>query len=302
MSDTAQIYDQGYRRYEGERTGLTGAVRTLITHSIRHALGIGRSAKFKTIPVLVIIFAYLPAVAFVGLAALLPEDLVAEGVLPTYAGYYSYVVGAIYLFAAFVAPLLLCTDRRTGMLGVYLASPLNRVTYLLGKALATLILLLIVTLGPPLLMLVAFSLESVGPAGFIEWIRVFLQIVVSSLVIGLLFSSVSLAVAAATDRWVVATAAAVLIMPGSAILTDALVYGAGLTDTLHLLNIPNMPRELIYRIHDEARAGSGSPLGDASLWTEREVSTWSLWASWCVYMTATIGFIWFRYRKLLVRR
>ncbi len=293
--NSAQIFDQGYRRYDGPRTGFRGSMRTMVTHSLRHALGLGRSARFKIIPAAVVIFAYLPAAAFIGMAALLPEDLAAEGLLPTYAGYYSYIVGAIYLFAGFVAPLLLCTDRRTGLLGVYLASPLNRPSYLLGKALATLILLLLVTLGPPLLMLIAFTLESTGPDGFVEWIEVFAKIVLSSLVMGAMFAVVAMAVSAATDRWVVATAAVILIMPGSAIVTDVLVNEADLNSALRLFNIPNLPRELIFRIHGEATGG-------ASLWRPQENSTWTLWAAWFGYIATGVGFIWARYRKLLVRR
>lgn len=294
--DRAQIFDQGYRRYDGPRTGFTGALRSMVVHSMRHALGLGRSARFKVIPFTVIIFAYLPAVAFIGLAALLPENLQTEGILPTYAGYYGYVVGAIYLFAAFVAPLLLCTDRRTSLLGVYLASPLNRPTYLLGKAIATVLLLLLVTFGPPLMMLIAFSLESAGPAGFIEWIEVFGKILLSSLVIGVMYAAISLAIASATDRWVVATAAVTLLLPGSAIVTDVLVWEAELNPVLHLFNIPNLPRELIFRIHGEGGFGSDS------LWRRSENSTWSLWAAWFGYMTTSVSFIWLRYRRLLVRR
>ena len=142
MTD-AQIFDRGYRKYDGERTGLMGAFRTLVRHSVGHALGLRRSARYKVVPVLIIVAAYLPAAVFIGVAALLPNDI-EEGFLPTYAGYYGFVIAAIYLLAGFVTPELLCPDRRTGMLGVYLASPLNRPTYLVGKALAVLILLMIV--------------------------------------------------------------------------------------------------------------------------------------------------------------
>ena len=130
----AQIFDRGYRRYTGERTGMSGSVRTLVRHSLRHALGLGRAARFKVVPVGVILMAYLPAAVFVGAAALIPVNT--EDFLPTYAGYYGFVAATIYLLAGFVSPELLCADRRTGLLGVYLASPLNRPFYLIGKAIA----------------------------------------------------------------------------------------------------------------------------------------------------------------------
>jgi len=54
MSDLAaqdaQIYERGYRRYEGERTGVPGAVKTLVAHSVRAVLGLGRSARHKIMP------------------------------------------------------------------------------------------------------------------------------------------------------------------------------------------------------------------------------------------------------------
>ena len=220
---TAHIYDRGYRKYDGERTGVVGAVKTLVSHSAAHALGLRRSAKYKVVPVLIIVAAYLPAAVFIGIAALVPQEDLQEAFLPTYAGYYGYVIAAIYLLAGFITPELLAPDRRTGMLGVYLASPLNRVTYLVGKAIAVVLLLLIVTFGPPLLMLIAFSLENSGPDGFVEWIKVFGQILAGSAAMGVIFASIGLAISASTDRVVVATATILAVLPASAIATDVLV-------------------------------------------------------------------------------
>ncbi len=293
MTAEAQIYDQGYRRYDGPRGGLGGAMRSLMVHSMRDALGLGRSFRYKVFPFATIIAAYLPAAAFIGISALIPSDSDEfRDFLPSYAGYYNYVIAAIYLFAGFIAPELLCKDRRTGLLGVYLSSPLNRPTYLLGKALTVLGLLLLVTLGPPLLTLIAYSLESVGPDGFVEWMRTLFEIVVSSLVMGVLFAAVALAIASITDRAAVATATVLALFPGSAIVSDVLVDEADLPAVIRLFNLPNLPREIIFRIHGEI--GIWNPYTDNP--------TWTLWAAWLGWIALSVAFIWFRYRKLLVRR
>jgi len=214
-----------------------------------------------------------------------------EDFLPSYADYYGFVAATIYLFAGFISPELLCTERRTGMLGVYLASPLDRPTYLLGKALAVFLLLLLVTLGPPLLMLIAFSLQNLGPDGFAEWMRVFGRILAASAVTGGLYTAVSLAVAATTDRSTTATAAILALIPGSAIITDLLVDIGDVDANVRLANLLFLPRALTYRIHDE-RGG----------WPASINPTWTLWLAVIAWILASIGWVWYRYRTLLVRR
>lgn len=287
----AHIYDRGFRKYDGERTGVTGAIRTLVSHSAAHALGLRRSAKYKVVPVLIIVSAYLPAAVFIGIAALIPDDDLEEAFLPTYAGYYGFVIAAIYLLAGFITPELLAPDRRTGMLGVYLASPLNRATYLLGKAIAVVLLLLIVTFGPPMLMLIAFTLENSGPDGFVEWITVFAQILAGSAAMGVIFASIGLAISASTDRVVVATATILAALPSSAIATDVLVNEAELSPNLRLANLPNLPREIIYRIH-----------GEDGLWGTTDNPTWTIYLAGAAWIAVSLSFVWLRYRRLLVRR
>jgi ABC-2 type transport system permease protein len=287
---TARIHERGYRRYDGRRTGLPGAVWTLVLHSAQRALGLGRPARHKILPAGVAVMAYLPATVFVGLAALLPAAISAEA-LPSYAQYYGFVSAAIMLFAAFVAPELLCTDRRSGMLGLYLASPLDRATYLLAKALAVVGILAIVTLGPPLLMLVALTLEGSGPDGPLGFVTLLGRIVVSGLAVSALHSALSLAVAATTDRRAAATATVVGLLIGTSVITSVLVDNGGFPVWVRLGDLTALPMELVFRVH-----------GEAGNWPADQLPTWSLVAAQVFWVSAAVAWVGDRYRRLGVWR
>jgi len=290
MTNTAQIYDQGYRTYDGPRTGVPGAIRAVVKQSLRHSLGLGRSAVHKILPLAIVMMAYIPAVVFVGLAVLIPVD-VSHRFLPSYAQYYGFVAATIYLLAGLVGPELLCADRRTGMLGVYLASPLSRNTYLISKALSVFIMLLLVTLGPPVLMLIAFSLQDVGPNGFVDWISTFVKIVIASAVVGVFYTAVSLAVAAFTDRRAMASATIMAIIPGSGIFTDRLVLDADLSPWFRMANLLFLPRAIVFRVFRESEG-----------WPAYQNSTLSLWTAFAVIVGSCVLLIWYRYRTLLVTK
>ncbi|MFV0259486.1 MAG: ABC transporter permease [Acidimicrobiales bacterium] len=286
--DVATIYERGYRRYDGPRTGVRGAVRSLVVHSLRHAVGLGRSARHKVVALAIILMAYIPAVIIVGAVAILP---ITQEFLPSYAEYYGTVAATLYLLAGFAAPELLCRDRRTGMLGVYLASPLTRLTYLVGKGTAMVIMMLTVTFGPPLLLLLAHTLQGIGPDGFGNWLEVLWIMIVAGIVIGGLYALIAMAVSASTDRVVVATAAILALIPGSGLVTDALVLEAGLSPQLRLLNLLFLPRALVYRLYH-----------DTGGWPSATNPTWSLWLAILAWAALAVAWIWFCYRRLQVRR
>ena len=67
MSETTTgvIHDIGYQRYTGPRLGRRYAFRSLYTHGVRTAFGLGRSAKAKVFPWIIVGLMTMVAVIFV---------------------------------------------------------------------------------------------------------------------------------------------------------------------------------------------------------------------------------------------
>lgn len=249
----ARILDRGYRKYTGERRGVRGAVVTLWFHSLQRALGLRRSTWAKVLPVGVILVSYVPAIVFIGIVSFIPErDLSADFALPTYGTYFTFIISAMALFVAFVGPEILCTDRRTGMLGLYLASPLTRDSYLVAKALATATVLAFVTIGPPLLMLVAFIIQSEGPDGPLGVVVALLRILGSGLAITTVYTAFSLGVASLTDRKAFATAGLILFFFMTNVIDHVLTGPLGGSQDLMAVNIFTFPIALVEKIHGES--------------------------------------------------
>ncbi|MEM9714852.1 MAG: ABC transporter permease subunit, partial [Actinomycetota bacterium] len=198
------------------------------------------------------LLAYLPAVVFIGLAALFEDDDLRDLVLPTYGEYYGFVTSAIVLFAAIVAPELLCTDRRSGMLGLYLASPLNRDTYLGARALAVGAVMAFVTLGPPLLLLIALSLQGAGPEGVGDTLLVFVRVVGAGVGVAAPVAALTLAVSASTDRRAAASAGIILTILVSSAVANVLIEAADAPDAVGVFDLFGLPFEFANRVHGES--------------------------------------------------
>lgn len=285
----AQIIDRGYRKYDGERSGVTGAVKAVITHSIQRALGMRRTIWAKVLPIATIAFAYVPAIVFVGIIALFPKSQTTSIILPTYGDYYGFVISAIMVFVALVAPEVLCTDRRTGMLGVYLASPLDRNTYLLAKAVSIAAVLSLVCLGPPLLMLLANVLQSTGPTGWSDIATTTWHVLLTGVVLTLLFTGVTMGITSLTDRKFIAMASIILLF----------FVTIGITGTIEGVGGPRgaaafaptlLALEMAQRIH-----GEYSPI-------MRGVPDVTVWISWMAWTFGGFAVAWLRLKKLAVTR
>ncbi|MEA3078537.1 MAG: type transport system permease protein [Actinomycetota bacterium] len=291
MSD-ARILERGYRRYDGPRLGHAHAVRSVIAHTLRRILGLRRPARTKVLPVMSIAFAYLPAIVFVGVIAVLGRfgaKTQARTFVPRYSEYYGFIVSALVLFVAFVAPEALCPDRRSRVLSLYLASPLTRMTYLLSKAAAVFIVLLAVTVGPPLLLLLGLMSQSAGPDGPVAVLQVLLQILAAGVFLATLFTALSMGVASLTDRRAVAAAATVFLVIGAGVVAGTLVFALHGSEGFVVIAIVRSALELVRHI-----------FGDRG--ELRGVGTPALIVGNLAWTLATAAIAVVRYRRLQVTR
>ena len=299
---TARLIDRGYRRYEGARGGVRSAMRTVTALTLQRALGLKRPARAKVFPALAIVLAYLPTAVYVGVTVIgnrlerqgAPGEMIVEQLIPSYASNYGQIVLAIIVIASFVAPEVLCPDRRTGMLGLYLASPLSRASYLLAKGLAVLIVVGMVTIGPPLLLLIGYSTQGYGPDGLAGWFATFGRILGAGLAVSLLYTVLSLAISSITSRKAAASAAFLAVLIGTSGLVGYLVVDAGQSANLGMVNLGTLPYEAVFRIFGEPSelTFNGRP----------ELSTVSVFAAYAAWVIAGLLVITWRYRRLEVTR
>ena len=232
---TAEIFDRGYRKFDGERAGLGQAVRSVSWHTIRSILGIGRKGRHKVFPIIISVIAFLPSVGFLALAVLI-GDLLEGELQPEYWELFGLPIVAVVLFATLVAPEAIVRDRRDGMLRLYLSTPLTKPTYLAAKFIAVMSTMAIVVAGPVLLFLVGNTIQSLGPDGFGEWIEVLVKVVLSSLIIVLFMTSVSLAASSLTDRRAFASVAVLGVIIGVSIVVNIAVERIGVSRNLLVLD------------------------------------------------------------------
>lgn len=284
----AQIFGQGYRPYEGDRAGAGGAVWSVARHSFRAALGLGRPARHKILPVAVALLSFLPAVAMAGVAALLGSTFdSADEFLLAYHEYYGFIGVSLVLYCGLVVPDILVADRRNGMFGLYMSTPLQRWSYLAAKAQAVMMAMAIVTVGPVLVLLLAYTLYGAGPEELSGWTLTLGRILGAGLAYAALYAAVSLAVASLTDRRAIASVGVIGLIIGTSVAASALVEGADMSVQFHLLNLLVMPYNMVEVIFG-AQVSTG---GLTAFEVMRACAGWA--AAGCV----AIGW---RYRRLEV--
>jgi ABC-2 type transport system permease protein len=242
---TAEIFDLGYQRYEGERTGRWARRRAIWRDGLRISLGLGRGAASKIAPWLLIGLALVPMAVLVVLAAFLgsvptdPDDFE----LPSYADYFDYAIIPLGLFAAVIAPLLLCPDRRDGVLALYAARPITPRDYVGSRWAAFFTVSAAVVCVPEAVLYIWNALDARETGTFFEdnW-DVPLRFLLAGMLVAAAFTTLALFTASFTSRRAysaIATLAVLFI--GSAIggiAEDS--FEGGVADVLSLASLPQV--------------------------------------------------------------
>ena len=278
--EAARLLDTGYRPYDGPRSGVPGAVASLVRYSVGRGLGVGRPFGGKVPIGLVMIVAYLPAIALVGVTVV-AGDIFGTPLNESVRDFFGLTTTAVVAFSALVVPELFCTDKRTGMLGRYLSTPLTRWTYLIGKAGALLVLLSIVVMGPPLILLLGLSGVGDELPPLLTVLDLFWRVVVGAALLSLPLAAVGSAVSSLTSRRVVATAIiAVVMLLGTAV--TAVLSETGSPDSVRLFDVVSVAFEMPYRLLLLGTEG-GSDLSSVPLW-----QLLTSWAAWVVLPAAVV--------------
>ena len=95
----------------------------MVRYSVRHTLGLGRPARHKILPWLAVVIALVPAVVFVGLAVVLPFDLITDDILPDYHEYYDFITISLFFYCGIVVPDILVSPTAAADAAVVLVDP-----------------------------------------------------------------------------------------------------------------------------------------------------------------------------------
>ena len=218
-----QVFDLGYLNYDGPREGRDRARKALFVNGIRTCFGLGRGAMAKVLPILFFLAVMAPAAVFSIMAGLFGEMLVDLVDLPGHEDYYQVVSVLLFIFAAIIAPELLCTDRRSGVINLYLVRPLTSNDYILGRWSAFFLVSVVFIYSGQVLLLLGLTLGASEPLEYLKenWLDI-PRFLGAGLAIAVITTTIPLAAASLTDRRAYATVAVIGLFLISTITVGAL--------------------------------------------------------------------------------
>ena len=220
---TGAIHDIGYRHYDGPRLGAAQIRRALFVDTLRGAYGLGRSARSKVMPFVLLGVMVLPALIY-GIVT----GYVGLSELPiAYTEYMFLMQVVVTVFVGAQSPAAMSRDLRFRIAPLYFSRPLSRQQYVQAKY-AAMTVALFLLLALPLTLLLAGALLAKLPVG--EQLPDYLRALGGAAVLALVLAGIGLVVAAMTPRRGLGVAAVVgvlLVLSGIQVTVRAMAEEFG---------------------------------------------------------------------------
>ena len=289
----AQIFEGGFRPYTGPRLPPQRSFRSLYTYSVGRILGRKRRFRSKLIGIASLFVAWIGAVVQIFLAALLSEF--GELGFDTVRNYYTQAGVGIVLFTVLATPMLLNTDRRSGLLSLYLASPLSRGAYVNAQTSAVLSVLVAMSLVPVLVLGIVYTGLGSGPGNAGDFVLFVLRTVAAGVSLAVLPALLAVAVCSLVRRtgMAIVVIALCLLVPSG--ITTLLIEQAGVASEITVLDPLRLSRALAKRSHGLALTDSGPGTLDA-------LATWVVVLANLAWTALLAGVAHWRYARVEVER
>jgi ABC-2 type transport system permease protein len=279
-----EIYDRGYKHYEGPRLGRRHAFWALARYSMKRALGIKKGWTSKVVPILLYVAVSLVVVIPLGVEAFIPSADVLN-----YWDFFGFIFLIQGIFVATIAPEMLCGDRRENVLSLYFSRAITRLDYLLAKLVAAAILTLTISTIPPAIFWLGRQFLDDSPVSAIKDNADDLgRIVICGALIAIYLGALGLMVSSFTGRKSIAVA---IIIVGFVIATSLAFALAAAIDSdvkqyFVLLSPASTIETLSYRLFEQPL--STSDFGEA-------LSLWQIVAGIAGIVAICLGVMYWRY-------
>ena len=295
---TGTVFDIGYQGYSGPREGRQRGRLAVYKDGVRAGLGFGRGSRAKILPWFFI--GVLTAIALVmaivaGAANRLGGPGSAEKInLPTHSDYYGIASIIMFVFAALVAPELLCRDRREGVINLYLVRPITGSDYVVSRWAAFLTIMTAAAWLPQCILFLGLSMGDPAPAQYLaaHWLDV-PRFLLAGLALAVYATTLSLLTASFTTRRAYASVFLVGLFVITAPFTVGLAeeIGGSAGQWISMFNLTNIPVHVNDLIFDHVReVTSETPA--------RRLPAWIRVAWFFVWTIVPGTVLWARYRRL----
>ncbi|HEU5039054.1 MAG TPA: ABC transporter permease subunit [Nocardioides sp.] len=203
------IHDLGYRPYGGPRLGERAVSWSFFRTGLRNTYGLGRSARSKVLPMILLGLMLLPALILVGVLVQAKDLLDLDEQIVPYSTYPLTTQLLVSVFVAAQAPALVSRDLRFRTITLYLARPMRRSAYVLVRF-ASLTVATFVLVAAPLLLMYVGGLLADLPVGR-ETVR-FLEAVAGAALLAACLAGLAAVVSALTIRRGLAVAAVIVVL------------------------------------------------------------------------------------------